>query len=247
MDLIVDLEDLGRYTHIGFKNASEAIAKGVEMIITPHILLVNSAISNGYSVHITNGEKNVDINKLVLNEDKMPHDLIIDELINHEINVDISTVLKMDHLNPRYFDNRIKDFYNTTSEMVDKLSLLISHYYLPNDNIMNENVYKDDPFISSIEKLCLHDRENLRFSFALSNNELSIFISHMSNITNNILVPKSIITMIPNDIKLYAKELYKNNITLRKKELEIKNKAIYKKEYKEYLKLKEKFEGDNYE
>ena len=247
MDLIVDLEDLGRYTHIGFKNASEAIVAGVEMIITPHILLVNSAILNNYTIYITNGDENINVNKLVIKEGKMPHDLIIDNIIGSEIGIDIGSILKVDYLSSKYFSNKTKDLYRMIDEVIKKLSLLISHYYLSNDNIVNNNIYVDDPFISSIEKLYLHDKDNLRFNLMPKDNEIVLYISHMSNITNNILIPKSIITMIPNDIKLYAKELYENNMILRKKELEIKNKAIYKKEYKEYLKLKEKFEENDYE
>lgn len=246
MDLIVDLEDLGRYTHIGFKDASEAIVGGIEMIITPHILLVNSAMSRNYNVYVTNGDENIDINKIVTKEGRMPHDLIIEGAISSELDIDINSVLTIDYLSPKYFNIEMTRFNNTINNIVDKLSLLISHYYLSSNDILDFEKYKDDEFILSLEKLCLYDLDSLRFGF-INNDELTVSISHMVNKYDSVEIPVRIISMTSNDIKLYAKDLYRNNIIMREREVELKNKAVYKKEYKEYLKLKERFEGDNYE
>lgn len=94
MDFIIDLKDLGRYTHLGLKETGEAITEGVEYIITPHILFVNIAISKGYNVYMVNDQEYVNIDKLSrLNDNKNPYDLLLDEIINDELVINLKPIL----------------------------------------------------------------------------------------------------------------------------------------------------------
>ena len=94
MNLIIDLKDLGRYTHLGFKETEEAILEGVEHIITPHILFLNIAISKGYNVYMVNDQKHVNISNLSrANDDKNPYDLLLDEIISDELVIDLKPIL----------------------------------------------------------------------------------------------------------------------------------------------------------
>ena len=94
MDLIIDLKDLGRYTHLGFKETAEAISESIEYIITPQILFVNIAISKGYNVYMVNDQKHTNINRLSsLNDNKNPYDLLLDEIISDELVIDLKPTL----------------------------------------------------------------------------------------------------------------------------------------------------------
>lgn len=94
MNLIIDLSDLGRYTHLGFKETAEAISEGIEYIITPQILFVNIAISKGYNVYMVNDQKHTNINRLSsLNDNKNVYDLMLDEIISDELVIDLKPIL----------------------------------------------------------------------------------------------------------------------------------------------------------
>lgn len=94
MDFIIDLKDLGRYTHLGLKETAKAISEGVEYIITPQILFVNTAISKGYNVYMVNDQKHTNINMLSrLNDNKNPYDLLLDEIISDELVIDLKPIL----------------------------------------------------------------------------------------------------------------------------------------------------------
>lgn len=94
MDLIIDLKDLDRYTHVGIKDSYEAIKDGIGYIITPHISLIIVGINAGYNVFMTNNEDNVDLQKLTrLNKDSKFYELLVNGVLERELCINLVEIL----------------------------------------------------------------------------------------------------------------------------------------------------------